>query len=124
MKEKEVKSLTKEEIKKALLKRAIGYDAKEVIEEYVGGDDGVKLTKKKITYKNVPPDVTALKILIDDQPSVTVENMTDEELIAEKERLLQELNKQENENKEKKIAKKKSVKSKKDGQRKVRRRIS
>ena len=53
------------DLRKALIKRAMGFDAKEVIEEYVGGDDGVKLTKKKVTYKFVPPDVTALKLLID-----------------------------------------------------------
>ena len=51
MKEKEIDLLSNREIKKALLKRAMGFDAKEVIEEYVGEDDGVKLTKKKVTYK-------------------------------------------------------------------------
>lgn len=112
MKEEEtVSSLSKAEIKKALLKRAIGYDAKEIIEEYVGGDDGVKLTKKKVTYKNVPPDVTALKILIDDENNTDISNMTDDQLIAEKERLLNILKEQEKQNKEKKIATKKRTKT-------------
>lgn len=76
-----------DEIKEALYKKALGYDATETVEEYVEGDDGVKLAKKKITKKNVPPDITAIKILLtgDDKP---IEEMTDEELVKEKERLI------------------------------------
>lgn len=89
MKEKKesTNSVSSEKIKAALIKKALGYDATEVVEEYVGDEDGeVKLAKKKITKKNVPPDITALKILIDEEESVS--DMTDEELETEKERLL------------------------------------
>lgn len=77
-----------EDIKTALIKKALGYDAKEVTEEYVSDENGeIVLTKKKVTIKSVPPDVTALKILLDSE-TVPLENMTEEELEKEKERLL------------------------------------
>lgn len=78
---------TESDVKKALYKKALGYDATETVEEYALDGDGVKLTKKKITKKNVPPDMTALKILLSgDEKSVA--DMTDEELEKEKERLI------------------------------------
>ena len=75
------------DFKKALIKKALGYDYKEVVEEYVSSDEGeIKLTKKKVTKKNVPPDITAIKLLLEDMPSIS--SMSDEELLKEKERLL------------------------------------
>ena len=75
------------DVKKALIKKALGYDLTETVEEYALSDDEVKLTKKKITKKNVPPDITALKILlVGDEKSVA--DMSDEELEKEKERLI------------------------------------
>ena len=82
-------SVTQGDFKDALIKKALGYDATEVVEEYVSGEEGeIKLTKKKVTKKNVPPDMTALKMLIDeyDRP---IESMTDQELMEEKQRLLE-----------------------------------
>ncbi len=88
MKGKSKKELSNVDVQSALIKKALGYDAKEVVEEYVSDEQGeVKLTKKKITKKNVPPDMTALKMLLDSQ--VKLSDMTDEELEAEKQRLLQ-----------------------------------
>ena len=87
MKEKDFNEI---KMKKALMKRALGYDAKEVIEEYVKGEDGIVLTKKKVTKKNVPPDISALKTLLELNP-VDITSMSEEELIKEKERLLNEL---------------------------------
>lgn len=92
--------------KSALIKKALGYDATEVVEEYVSDDDGeVRLTKKKVTKKHLPPDLSALKMLMEEteQPLAL---MTEEQLESEKERLLNLL-KEFNE-KEKKIAKKKT----------------
>jgi hypothetical protein len=78
-----------EKLHDALLKKAVGYDATETVEEYVlSGEDGeVKLSKKKITKKKVPPDMTAIKILMAEDIK-SVEEMTDEELQEEKSRLL------------------------------------
>ena len=99
-----------EEFKAALVKKALGYDAFETVEEFVSGDDGeVKLTKKKVTKKNVPPDLTALKMLLDEGEKAVAE-MTDEQLEEEMENLLQLLDKLNK--KEKKSAKKTKNKSK------------
>ena len=79
-------------INKALLKRALGYTAKEVVEEYSFlEDEGAKLTKRKITKKNVPADISAVKILLEilnEKNSYDFSNMTDEELFNERDRLL------------------------------------
>lgn len=99
-----------EQFKCALIKKALGYDATETVEEYVSCDDGeIKLAKKKVTKKNVPPDLTALKMLMDENDKAVCE-MTDEQLEEEKNKLLTLLE-QMNE-KEKKSAKKSAKKSK------------
>ena len=82
-------------LERALEKKAFGYDAEEVVEEYVSEDGEMKLVRRKVTKKNVAPDVTALKMLLDGEKSLA--EMTDEELAAEKERLLKMLAKQEKE---------------------------
>lgn len=90
MKEKVNKRLekTSSDYKKALIKKALGYDSTETVCEYVSDDDGeIKLTKKKVTKKNVPPDITALKILIEDMDK-SVGQMSDEELEEERKRLI------------------------------------
>lgn len=93
MKEKQVKSLdnVNENLKSALLKKALGYSVTETVEEYVGSDEGeIKLLKKKVTKKKVPPDVTALKMLLDEN-KIPISDYTDEELEKERQRLIKEL---------------------------------
>ena len=77
-------------IKKALKKRALGYDSTEVTEEYTeDGDGGVRLVKRKVVSKNVPPDVSAAKLLIVlDGGDSDITKLTDEELEQEKQRLI------------------------------------
>ena len=91
-----------EKIKKALLKKALGYETREVVEEYVLDDDGnKKLSKKKVTKKHVSPDISAVKILLqqyNSDLSCEIENMTDEELLAERTRLLKLLKEEEDAN--------------------------
>lgn len=78
-----------EKVKEALYKRAVGYEAQEVTEEYVGEDSGgVKMVKRKIVSKNVPPDVSAVKLLVELSAENDVKNLTDEELEREKIRLI------------------------------------
>ena len=48
-----------DKIQKALLKRALGYDSSETVEEYAKSGDDMAIVRKKITTKNVPPDITA-----------------------------------------------------------------
>lgn len=82
----------KSDLEQALIKKALGYDTQEVVEEYVGDEEGkVKLTKKKVTIKNVAPDMTALKLLLEESQK-QVADMTDAELHEEKVRLLKLLN--------------------------------
>ena len=71
-------------LKKALLKKALGYETSEEVCEYVLDEDGeAKLSKKKITKKHIAPDISALKILFEryygDEFS-SICNMSDEEL--------------------------------------------
>ncbi len=88
MKEKIKKIKTLSDLKDVLVKKALGYDVKEVVEEYIADEDGeIKLSKKKVTKKNVPPDLTALKILLDGEEK-PIRSMSDEELEKEKVRLL------------------------------------
>lgn len=76
-----------EKLKNALLKKALGFDTEEVIEEYQETEEEMRLVKRKVTKKNVPPDITAIKLLLDEK--IDVESLSDEELQAEKNRLLQ-----------------------------------
>ena len=103
---KEGKNRIDGDINSALLKKALGFDAKEIVEEYSTGDDGeVKLSKKKVTTKNVPPDVTALKMLL--ERTAPLSEYSDEELESEKQRLLKILGQSEKKKKEKTNCKKK-----------------
>lgn len=86
-KSKQKKKFDKTDLEQALIKKALGYDATEVVEEYVGDGDEIKLSKKKVTTKNVPPDMSALKFLLDESQK-EVSEMTDQELYEEKVRLL------------------------------------
>lgn len=78
-------------IKNALLKKAVGYEANEIVKEYTSGEDGdIILSKKKVTTKHYAPDVSAVKLLLDRYYKTykeIVEEMSDEALEAEKERL-------------------------------------
>lgn len=104
VKTKKTTKKSKGDLQSALVKKALGYDYKEVVEEYVSSEEGeVKLTKKKVTKKNVPPDITAIKMLLDAKNEVSL--MSDEELEIEKARLLELLKQYE---KEKKCKKQKS----------------
>ncbi len=72
-----------------LLKKAKGYSYKEKTDEYaiVGGEK--QLTKSKVVIKRVQPDVNAVKALLQlDTDETNVTEMTDEELFAEKIRLI------------------------------------
>lgn len=87
-----------DKLKKALMKKAFGYTFNEVTEEYSTNENGDSvLTKKKVTKKFNPPDVTALKILLEQSQLFDdeISKMTDEQLIAERDRLLKLLKSEE-----------------------------
>ena len=86
-----------EKIKKALLKKALGYTATEIIEEYANTDDGMVLQKKKITSKDIPPDLASFKALLENiSPKGEFDDLSDEQLLEEKNKLLKKLSKKEN----------------------------
>ena len=73
-----------ENLKEALLKCATGLSASETVEEFTMDDSGeLKLVKKKVTKRDIPPDIKAVKLLIDERGEPT-----DEELEEEKSKLL------------------------------------
>lgn len=78
----------KKELEEALAKKAMGYDTEEIVEEYKESDGEMLLVKRKVTRKNVPPDLAAIKLLMDAEGEKPVAQMTDEELAAEKRRLI------------------------------------
>ena len=81
-----MKEKLNEDVEVALKKKAFGYDTEEVVEEFVEQEGEIKLSKKKITKKNVPPDINALKMILDSKKDIS--DLSDEELEAEKIRLL------------------------------------
>ena len=80
-----------EEIRKALLKKALGFSSDEVVEEYTLDKDGNEvLNRRKVTKKYNPPDISAVKILMEKEGVFDDElsHMTLTELKKEKKRLL------------------------------------
>lgn len=74
---------------KSLKKKAQGFSADEIVEEYAADGDGVlSLTKRKVTTKYYPPDTAALKEALERDG---FSEMTDEQLEGERQRLLKEL---------------------------------
>ena len=74
---------TDDSVKNALLKCATGLSASETVEEFSVENVELKLVKKKVTKREIPPDIKAVKLLMDGR-----EELSDEELEAEKKRLL------------------------------------
>ncbi len=93
--------VNEESLRQALMKKAIGYDADEQICEFAVDENGQEvLSKKKVTKKHFAPDLSAIKLVLEkyhEQLEQTYSKMTDEELLAEKNRLLQLLE-EENQN--------------------------
>ena len=59
---KRKKGVTESDFKEALIKKALGYDATEIVEEYVSGEEGeIKLSKKKVTKKELHDAIIALQ---------------------------------------------------------------
>ncbi|MBE7085594.1 MAG: hypothetical protein E7366_00370 [Clostridiales bacterium] len=82
------KEKTDEKINDALLKVALGYQVAEVTEEYAEVDGELKLTKRKKTKKDVPPDLKAVQMLLANEGNDEYGAWTDEELEKERVRLL------------------------------------
>ncbi len=79
----------KENMEEALIRKAIGYDVQEITEEYSLENE---LVKRKVTTKHMPPDMSALKTLIELKGEEgDLSKMSDEELAQLKIKLLSQL---------------------------------
>lgn len=84
------------EYKSLLLKKAKGYSEDEVIEEYGLVDGELVLQKRKVATKQIPPDLSAIKILIeldektDNDRFKKYENMSYNELLEYYDKVLTE----------------------------------
>ncbi|MBR2337263.1 MAG: hypothetical protein IKA61_04910 [Clostridia bacterium] len=89
MKKENVNSNTKKKITQALVKKAIGFDTVETVEEFSETDGEIRLLKRKVTTKSVPPDVSAVKLLMEMQSDERdIADLTDDELEKERVRLM------------------------------------
>jgi len=76
----------------ALKRRAKGYKSIDEVREYVVDEnDQEKLIKVKRTEYEVHPDMTALKLLFEQEKENEKIELTEEELLEIKERLIKEL---------------------------------
>ena len=85
--------MRREEVTEALRRRALGYEADEVVEEYGFTEGEAVLLKRKVTKKDVPPDIQAAKLLLEAEEPLAA--LTDEQLEQEKARLLLRLREKE-----------------------------
>lgn len=82
---------TQDLLKKVLLKKSKGFVLEEISEEYATDEnDKMKLIKRKITSKEVAPDISAVKALCELSlfENDDYAKMSFEELITEKKKLL------------------------------------
>ncbi len=76
----------------AILKVALGFSVEEVTEEYDAKEGELKLIKRKETRKDIPPDLKAVKMMLE---SSDYSALSDEELERERQRLLAQLKEEE-----------------------------
>lgn len=69
----------------ALKRCAVGFGTSEVVEEFSVENGELKLVKKKVTKRDIPPDIKAVKMLLDESG---LDVMSDSELEEEKQKLL------------------------------------
>ena len=76
----------------ALKKCAVGLETSEIVEEFDARDGELKLVKRKVTKRDIPPDIKAVKMLME---GGGVDGLSMEELEEERQNLLKLLNKEE-----------------------------
>ncbi len=91
-----IKTDENDKLTKTLLKKAMGYSVDEIVEEYVNDENELKLVKKKITKKHIPPDINAAKALLEKSNEMNLEkikSLSDEELQKLREKVLASISK-------------------------------
>lgn len=84
------------EVERAMIRRALGYETEECVEEYAPeGEGGIPvLVKRRITKKEVAGDVSAAKLLLAPESGGSdgaAEQMSDEELLSLCRKLMKQL---------------------------------
>lgn len=79
---------------KALKRKALGLKTLEIVKEYSFTNGNMEIVKKKVTQKELPPDLNAVKILLSYEDDY--ESMSEEQLDQEKKRLLKLLEEENN----------------------------
>lgn len=85
-----------EKLRRAIKKKALGYNIVEETVDYSLVDGEMVPSKRKTATRHIPPDVSALKALLDMVDEKSYSSMTDKELQEEKTRLLKILAQSEN----------------------------
>ena len=80
--------MQEDKVRDAVLKVALGFRVEEVTEEYGMEDGEMRLMKRRETHKDIPPDLKAVRLLLE---GTDYASFTDEQLEAEKEKLLRQL---------------------------------
>ena len=84
---------TRQKLKDALIKKAVGYVSKEWVDELVVDPDTqeMKIVKRKVTKKQIAPDLSAAKLLfeITGDKTYDLSSMSDDDLQNERQKLLQ-----------------------------------
>ncbi|MDR3021738.1 MAG: hypothetical protein LBU60_03580 [Clostridiales bacterium] len=81
-----------EKLNKAILKKALGYKSIDVVEELVKNSEGqMEVFKRKISTKQNAPDVTAAKIILETGVVELYDDLTMEQLLVERQKILEEL---------------------------------
>ena len=86
-------------LKKALFRRALGYSVKEETVEFAKDDSGEEIiAKRKVSIKHIPPDLSALKILLNrffPDEYKNIDEITEEDLAKERENIFEKLKEEE-----------------------------
>ena len=84
-----------QKLKEALVKKAVGYLSKEWVDELAVDKETGEMTvvKRKVTKKQVPPDLSAAKLLfeITGEKQFDLASMSDDDLQNERQNLLDTL---------------------------------
>ena len=86
-----------DDVHRLLIKKAFGYTVQEEVEEYSSdGEDRLKLIKRKVTTKHIPPDLASARAVLEYlSADIDYTKMTDKELCDERDRLIRLLNNEE-----------------------------
>ena len=55
------KPTDRERVRRALLKKALGYTVEEAVEEYAWDGEELRPVKRKVSTRHLPPELTAAK---------------------------------------------------------------